>query len=211
EISVRMAQLLLMVSITVMIFISIRPFALRKMFALAATLVCLSTASCFASSVFFSVASTPYDRQMTRIQSILISGTETDSQADVSVALVNSWMGDLRDIPYGYQREWKTPGEVQSRRPADCKGKAVALYQRMKEHGAKNVRLVIGKRSTSSRATHAWLVWETDKGSYMLDPTFNWMACRSEQVGRRSYVPLYAYAGNRKYRAAGSETLVANN
>ena len=37
------------------------------------------------------------------------------------------------------------------------------------------------------------------------------MATRSEQIGRNSYVPLYAYAGNQKFRAASTETLVANN
>lgn len=193
-----------------MICISIQPFAFKKMLALAVTLVCLSTASCFASSVFLTVDSTPYDRQMSRIRPVLVAVSNGGSR-DVSVSLVNHWMEDLRDIPYGYQMQWKTPTEVQSGRPADCKGKAVALYQRMHAHGAKNVRLVIGKRSPISRTTHAWLIWETDNGSYVLDPTFNWMACRSEQIGKRSYVPLYAYAGTKKFRAASTEGLLANN
>lgn len=193
-----------------MILISIQPFAFKKMFALAATVLCLSTASCFSASMFLSVDSTPYDRQMNRIRPVLASPSGSAGQ-NVSMALVNQWMGDLRDIPYGYQMEWKTPLEVQSRNPADCKGKAVALYQRMQANGAKNVRLIIGKRAPTSRMTHAWLVWESDGGSYVLDPTFNWMACRSEQIGERSYVPLYAYAGSKKYRAAASETLLARN
>ena len=114
-------------------------------------------------------------------------------------------MEDLRDIPYGYQMVWKTPVEVETRRPADCKGKAVAFYHRMQAYGAKNVRLVIGKRAPTSRMTHAWLVWETERGAYVLDPTFNWTASRTEQIGRRSYVPLYAYAGAKKFRAASAE------
>lgn len=192
-----------------MITVSFQPFAPRKMFALVATLVCLSTASCFASSVFLSVDSTPYDRQMSRILPVLTASNGGGN--DVSISRVNQWMGDLREIPYGYQMEWKTPQEVETRRPADCKGKAVALYQRMQASGAKNVRLVIGKRAPTSRMTHAWLVWETSDGTYVLDPTFNWMACRSEQIGRSSYVPLYAYAGARKYRAASTEGLIATN
>ena len=192
-----------------MILISIQPFALKKMFALALAVVCLSTASCFASSILLSVDATPYDRQMSRIRPVLLSTKSTGGQ--VSLAKVNQWMEDLRDIPYGYHMEWKTPAEVQSRQPADCKGKAVALYERMQASGAKNVRLVIGKRAPTSRMTHAWLVWETETGNFVLDPTFNWMACRAEQIGDRSYVPLYAYAGSKKYRAASTETLVANN
>ena len=199
----------MLINLEIMITISIQPFAPKKMFALVATIVCLSTASCFASSMFLSVDSTPYDRQMSRIRPVLT--TVSHGGSSVSISSVNHWMEDLRDIPYGYQMEWKTPLEVQTRRPADCKGKAVALYQRMHASGAKNVRLVIGKRAPTSRMTHTWLVWETDGGSYVLDPTFNWMACRSEQIGRSSYVPLYAYAGAKKYRVASTETLLANN
>jgi len=192
-----------------MILISIQPFALKKMFAFAATIICLSTASCFAATLFLSVDSTPYDRQMRRIRPILLSPKAIGSQ--ISLSLVNEWMGDLRDIPYGYHMEWKTPSEVESRQPADCKGKAVALYQRMLSNGAKNVRLVIGKRAPTSRMTHAWLAWDTEAGSYVLDPTFNWMACRSEQISDRSYIPLYAYDGNKKFRAGNSGSLVAKN
>ena len=192
-----------------MILISIQPFAPKKILAVAAAIACLSTASCFASSLFLPVKATPYDRQMTRIRPVLMSASSANDHS-LSVELVNQWMGDLREIPYGYHMEWKTPLEVQSRQPADCKGKAVALYERMQNSGAKNLRLVIGKRAPSSRVTHAWLVWETTGGTYVLDPTFNWMACRSEQVNGGSYVPLYAYEGTKKYRAATS-ALYANN
>jgi predicted transglutaminase-like cysteine proteinase len=172
-------------------------------------MICLSTASCFATSMFLSVEATPYDRQMSRIRPILL--TKPAAAQQVSMAVVNHWMEDLRDIPYGYQIEWKTPEEVESRRPADCKGKAVALLQRMQAHGAKNVRLIIGKRAPTSRMTHAWLIWETEDGSYVLDPTFNYMATRSERIGKQSYVPIYAYAGEQKFRAEAAENLVAKN
>jgi predicted transglutaminase-like cysteine proteinase len=118
-------------------------------------------------------------------------------------------MTDLRSIPYGFTAFWKTPAEAQSGAPADCKAKAVALYEKMRENGATNVRLVIGKRTATSRQTHAWLAWDTDSGSYVLDPTFNWAACTAAQVGKRNYQPLYAYAGSKKFRAASA--LVAQN
>ena len=193
-----------------MILISIRPFALKKISALIATIACFSMASCFASSLFLSVDSTPYDRQMTRIRPILVSAKGTSASRPVSLSIVNHWMEDLRDIPYGYQMEWKTPSEVESREPADCKGKAVALYQRMQANGATNLRLVIGKRAPTSRMTHAWLVWETPSGSYVLDPTFNWMASRAETISDSSYVPLYAYAGTKKFRATAADLYAKN-
>ncbi len=180
---------------------------MKKTLLLLSALVGLSSATCFADALLLTVNATPYDRQMARIRPILTSG---ESSADnTSLAVVNQWMSDLRDIPYGYQMVWKTPSEVESRNPADCKGKAVALYQRMRANGASNVRLVIGKRASSSRMTHTWLVWETNNGSFVLDPTFNYNATRAEKVRRNSYVPLYAFAGAKKFRAAGA--LIAQN
>ncbi|MDQ6911396.1 MAG: hypothetical protein M3128_00790 [Verrucomicrobiota bacterium] len=192
-----------------MILISIQPFAPRKIFALAAAIICLSTASSFASAIFLSVDSTPYDRQMSRIRPVLVSRS-AEAEGDVSLSVVNQWMGDLREIPYGYHIEWRTPAEVETGAPADCKGKALALYQRMQARGAKNLRLVIGMRAPTSRVTHAWLIWETKHGNYVLDPTFNFMAFRAEQLNENSYVPLYAYSGGRKFRAATSQLYAKN-
>jgi predicted transglutaminase-like cysteine proteinase len=192
-----------------MILISIDPFTLKRFFVILLAAIGLSSASCFGNSILLSVRSTPYDNQMTRIRSVLASDGRKD-HGDVSLGMVNYWIGDLRSIPYGFSREWKTPAETESSASADCKAKAVALYERMQEHGATDVRLVIGKRTATSHSTHAWLEWDTRNGSYVLDPTINWMAYRSVDLGRRSYIPFYAYAGNRKFRAA-PETLIAQN
>jgi predicted transglutaminase-like cysteine proteinase len=123
--------------------------------------------------------------------------------------VVNAWMADIRSIPYGFTRTWKTPSETESGAPADCKAKAVDLYEKMASRGATNVRLVIGRRTPSSRSTHAWLAWETSEGTFVLDPTFNYSAAKTNQVGDRNYVPLYAYSGSKKFRAASG--LVAQN
>ena len=192
-----------------MITISIRPYTVRKISLLILSLIGLSSISCFAESAYINVNATPYDRQMARIRPILFSKNSGENQ-NVSMSVVNHWIGDLRAIPYGFSTEWKTPEEVQSGIAADCKGKAVALYNLMHSHGADNVRLVIGKRMFTSRKTHAWLEWTTAAGSYVLDPTINWSACRSEHLGRTSYIPLYAYAGAKKYRAA-TTTLYAKD
>lgn len=164
--------------------------------------------SCFADPMFFSVKSTPYDNQMSRIQPVLASGARNDGQ--VSLTVVNHWMNDLRAIPYGFTMEWKTPSEVENGRAADCKGKAVALLQRMQAHGATNVRLVIGRAKSSSRSTHAWLAWQTSEGSYVLDPTMNWTAFKAADLRSNTYIPLFAYEGSHKFRAAGN-SLVAQN
>ena len=181
---------------------------MKKTLLLASLLLAVASSSAFADALLFTVNATPYDRQMARIRPVLTaSAKSTGSQ--VSLSTVNQWMSDLRSIPYGFTTFWKTPAEAQSGAPADCKAKAVALYEKMHENGATNVRLVIGKRTAASRQTHAWLAWDTQGGSYVLDPTFNWAACTASQVGKRNYQPLYAYAGAKKFRAAS--TLVAQN
>src|SRR6266568_1127226 len=193
-----------------MVTISIRPYTLRKVGFVGLALFCLSCLSAFAQSTYISVNSTPYDRQMTRIRPILASVAGHKEQ-NLSFALVNHWIGDLRAIPYGFSMEWKTPDEVQTGAFADCKGKAVALYNEMHSRGVQNVRLVIGKRLATSRKTHAWLEWSTTGGTYVLDPIINCAACRAGRLGRWSYVPFYAYAGGQKFRATTTSALYAGN
>ena len=204
-----MACGLLLEIIDIMITISIRPYTLRKAGVVGLILFCLSCLSAFAQSNYITVKSTPYDRQMTRIRPVLVSN-ESQRDESLSLGLVNNWIGNLRAIPYGFSTEWKTPEEVRAGAYADCKGKAVALYNAMRSRGAQNVRLVIGKRQWTSRKTHAWLEWATNNGTYILDPTINWSAFRAERTGRSSYIPLYAYAGTQKFRAAPAGLLASN-
>jgi predicted transglutaminase-like cysteine proteinase len=192
-----------------MVFISLTPFVPRRLFLFFAAATCLSCVSCFAQPVFFAVNSTPYDNQMIRVHAVL-QRARTAQNTEISLRLVNHWIENLRAIPYGFSTQWKTPAEVESGAAADCKGKSVALYEKMRLAGAGNFRLVIGRRTSSSRSTHAWLEWSTSRGTYVLDPTINWMAHRIDEVGKDRYVPFYAYSGNHKFGAA-TATLLAKN
>ncbi|HEY4284648.1 MAG TPA: hypothetical protein VGM62_16420, partial [Chthoniobacterales bacterium] len=149
-----------------MILVSVHPYQPKKIFLLILGVICFAVFPCLAEPVLMSVESTPYDRQMTRIQPVLLSKSESSKQ-NLSLAVVNHWIQILREIPYGFSSEWKTPHEVEKAPMADCKGKAVALYQKMQTHGARNVRLVIGRRMPTSIKTHAWLEWTTDGGTYV--------------------------------------------
>jgi hypothetical protein len=204
-----LARTVLIEDIVIMIFISIDPFALRRFFLFFLTVVGLSCASCFGESLLIKVKSTPYDIQMSRIRPILLSEIHP-ARDEVSLRMVNHWIGELRSIPYGFTKEWKTPAETQSGAFADCKAKSVALYKTMLENGASNLRLVIGKRTSTSRSTHAWLEWDSDGSRYVLDPTINWRAYRTDDIGRSSYIPFYAFEGGRKFRVTPA-TLVAQN
>jgi predicted transglutaminase-like cysteine proteinase len=146
---------------------------------------------------------------MARIQPILVSASTQGAQPELSLPLINRWIGELRNIPYAFSMQWKTPAEVAHEPVADCKGKAIALYQQMARHGARGFRLVIGRRAPTSRSTHTWVQWTTASATYILDPTINWTARTVDEVADNSYVPYYAYAGHKKYRAPAASALYA--
>jgi len=185
-----------------MVPIGLCPFPRKRVIGfLAFVFLVLSVVGCFANPILLSVKNTPYDRQMARIQSVLVSVPAQSTNPELPLRLINRWIGDLRNIPYGFSMQWKTPAEVAREPVADCKGKAVALYQQMAQHGAQGLRLVIGKRAPTSRSTHTWVHWTTASATYILDPTINWTAQTEDEVADNSYVPYYAYAGHQKYRA----------
>ena len=185
-----------------MVPIGLCPFSRKRVIGfLAFAFLVLSVVGCFANPILLSVKNTPYDRQMARIQSVLVSVPAQRTNPELPLRLINRWIGDLRNIPYGFSMQWKTPAEVAREPVADCKGKAVALYQQMAQHGARGLRLVIGKRAPTSRSTHTWVQWTTASATYILDPTINWTAQPMDEIADSSYVPYYAYAGHQKYRA----------
>lgn len=173
---------------------------LIKYFLLRAAFLCLGATSCFAHPSFLTVASTPYDRQMTPVSRVLNSSAGAMA-GRTSLAKINHWLTNLRAIPYRYSPQWKTPGQVISDPVADCKGKAILLYAIMRANGARHLRFVIGKRHIADHRTHAWLEWETTKGTFLLDPTFNTSVERVSDYDPARYIPHYAYNGARKYRA----------
>ena len=193
-----------------MVPIGLCPFSRKHVIGFVAiAFLVLSVAGCFANPILLSVKTTPYDRQMARIQPILVSTPAQGANQELPLPLINRWIGELRNIPYGFSLQWKTPAEVAREPVADCKGKAVALYQQMARHGARGLRLVIGRRAPTSRSTHTWVQWTTASATYILDPAINWTAQTVDEVADNSYVPYYAYAGHQKYRARAASALYA--
>ena len=110
----------------------------RKSICVIAVFLGLISFSCFGQPAFFPVASTPYDRQMNRVQPVLNSGSARQYGATSSSLGVYQWMAELRAMPYRYSGIWQTPAEVSLEQAADCKGKAVALYAQMRRSGARS-------------------------------------------------------------------------
>ena|ERR1700730_6266457 len=178
--------------------------------------VCLgfNSISCFAQPTFLTVASTPYDHQMTPISCVLNSPAG-HLAGHTSLTTINQWMVRLRAIPYQYSLQWKTPAQLNSDFAADCKGKAIMLYAKMRAIGARHVRFVIGKHYVADLRTHAWLEWDTTRGTYLLDPTLKSAVEQAREHDPATYIPLYAYNGSRKYRASyyrpSDASVVASN
>jgi predicted transglutaminase-like cysteine proteinase len=181
---------------------------------LRAACLCLGATACFADTTLLSVASTPYDRQMTPVSQVLNSSPGTLAHR-TSLAKINQWLTSLRAIPYQYSTQWKTPEQVSADLAADCKGKAILLYAIMRANGARHVRFVIGQHHVADQRTHAWLEWDTTKGTFLLDPTFNRVVERVGDYDPATYIPHYAYNGAHKYRATYSRpayaSIVASN
>ena len=132
---------------------------------------------------------------MARIQPILVS-TPAQGANRASCALINRWVGELRNIPYGFCMQWKTPAEVAREPVADCKEKPLPFTSKWHGTAREGLRLVIGRRAPTSRSTHTWVQWTTASATYILDPTINWTARTLDEVADNSYVPYYAYAGH---------------
>ena len=148
---------------------------------------------------FLAVESTPYDHQMERVVPTLALAS-APVIAPISLPDLNRWLARLHDVPYRYSRYWRTPRELRVARQGDCKGKAVALYEIMRNRGARHLCLVIGKRHLLDTQTHAWVEWQTAKGTFLLDPTFNWQIARVQEQSEYTYIPFYAYDGAHKFR-----------
>ena len=181
-------------------FVPLSPLRITGYVSLLAACLGFNSTPCFAQPIFLTVSSTPYDRQMIPVLRVLHFPVARRT-GQTSVTIVNEWMFNLRAIPYQYSSQWKTPAEVNCALVADCKGKAVMLYVKMRANGATGVRFIIGKHQVADLKTHAWLEWNTTSGTYVLDPTFNSAVERTEEHDPATYIARYAYNGSRKYRA----------
>lgn len=145
------------------------------------------------------ISNTPYDRQMRPIQSILRE--QAAAPSGVSVDEVRKLMRDISRIRYEKQQNWQRPEEVLRSHRTDCKGKALMLLQEMRQRGATDLMLIIGKRKASSNDTHVWIRWTVGKKVFLLDPTFFDRPWLEADFRKSEYQVLYAYDGHSKYRS----------
>src|SRR5206468_1142401 len=107
---------------TTMVIVSIVPFAPRRILVWVAAFSALSVANCFANSLLFSAKRTPYDHQMARIQPVL-STPVPPRRGDLSLLLVNHWIGELRAIPYRYSMNGRRRVNWRTSQPEIARGR----------------------------------------------------------------------------------------
>ena len=84
-----------------MVPIGLCPFSRKRVIGFVAfVFLVLSVVGCFANPILVSVNTTPYDRQMARIQPILVSTPAQGANQELPLPLINRWIGELRNIPY---------------------------------------------------------------------------------------------------------------
>lgn len=165
------------------------------------------TSSAQAVDLGFKAGRTPYDRYMTPVNNVLseVTGAE-DSLRDVT-----RLMKVGRRFRYSFNRPYTAmpPSVTERTRSGDCKDKALWLLSRMNDDSA---RFVIGKATSRSAISHAWVMWENNGRWWVLDCTNNSRPIPADSLSRNQYIPLYSYAKDGVYVHTATRTAsVASN
>ncbi len=133
-------------------------------------------------------SSTPYEPYMRPVRQVL--GSLHGEKA--SMEKVKQYLR----VSYGFRYSFTEPyvaalPEVTAKtRTGDCKAKSLWLVSQMQD---RNVRYVIGKARSTSKISHAWVMWNDGQHWWILDPTNTSQPISAERTGRNEYIPLYSY------------------
>jgi len=140
-------------------------------------------------------SSTPYEPYMRPVKQVL--GSLSGHKATMNEVKQNLKVG------YGFRYSFTEPyvaasPDVTARtRSGDCKAKSLWLVNQL---GDRNIRYVIGKARSSSKISHAWVMWNDGSRWWILDPTNVSRPIAAESTGKNEYIPLYSYEPGRAFR-----------
>jgi hypothetical protein len=151
----------------------------------------------------------PYDRYMGPVKTVLnhVNG----APASASMDSVRQLMRVGRSFRYAFDTPYvaNMPGVTAARKAGDCKDKALWLASQLNDS---SVRFVIGKSSSRSRISHAWLYWKDSSNKWwILDCTNKSRPIPADRVSRNSYIPFYSYAKGSVYRHDGALRFAAES
>lgn len=140
--------------------------------------------------------STPYDSNLGPMrQTYARLGSGSPSVSDVRAQLRTAYrFRYYYDPAQPYKPQ--LPAVTESKQQGDCKAKSLWLASKM---GTRNARYVIGKATLSSRISHAWLLWSSDGGWIILDPTNTSDIIQADRVVGKKLVPRFSYSGSSTY------------
>lgn len=136
---------------------------------------------------------TPYDRYHGPVRQVL----GRCGEATVSVETVRSQLRTARRFRYYYDASNPyipaLPEVTEAKHAGDCKAKSLWLAQKI---GDSHSRYVVGKATTHSRISHAWLLWPKSGVWYAADPTMESDLLRADRIVGRKLFPQYSYSGH---------------
>jgi len=162
--------------------------------ALAAVLV-LATKATAAFDLGTPSSSTPYEPYMQPVKKVLggLGGQKA------TMGQVKDYMKTSFSFRYKFTEPYvaATPEVTSKTKTGDCKAKSLWLVNQM---GDKNVRYVIGKARSTSKISHAWVMWNDGGKWWILDPTNTSRPIAAENTGKNEYIPLYSYQPGQAFR-----------
>ena len=137
---------------------------------------------------------TPYDPYCRPVDAVL---HRLDGPAP-SMARVEALMRQGYAFKYSFDAPYLAamPEVTAAKRSGDCKAKSLWLASCMND---RDVRYVIGKARSTSKISHAWLMWKKDGHWWILDPTNTAEPIPAEAVGPTDYIVNYSYDRNGSY------------
>lgn len=174
-----------------------------------ATLLCLTATSVFARPDMSTGrrGPTPYDPYRAPVDGVMrnLNGPSPSFQTVSALVRQGYNFRYVFDAPYLAQ----TPRQTEARNAGDCKAKSLWLASKMNDA---NVRYVIGKARSTSRISHAWLMWKYEGRWWILDPTNAAAPIAADAVGANDYIVHYSYdrTGSYCYDSARTSRRVAD-
>lgn len=148
--------------------------------------------------------STPYDRYMTPVRTVLSHlGSQKPTMEQVKKLMIQGRNFRYRmDNPYVAAM----PDKTARNRSGDCKDKALWLCNQL---GDSDLRFVIGKTEAGIRISHAWVMWRNEGRWWLLDCTLRRAPIPADELPSDRYIPLYSYGKDATYRHTATRVGIA--
>ncbi len=152
----------------------------------------------------FATSRTPYDAFMRPVRQVLGSLEGDGSSMD----RVQGLMRTGRGFRYAFTEPYTAalPAVTASLHAGDCKAKALWLCDQI---GDENVRFVVGKARSTSKLSHAWVMWKDEGRWWILDCTNLSRPIPADSVPRNQYIPLYSWSKTGTYRHEATDLFAA--